>query len=291
MSAPAQAPAAEPGVSAARDDGPAKALRIDKELAALIPPLSQDELANLEASLVAEGCREPLAVWAGHDVLLDGHNRYRLCSKYNIPYRVRLVELADRAAARAWVVANQMARRNLTPEGVSYLRGLRYLAEKQSHGGDRRAAKGRNVRLSTAERLAAEFRVSDKTVKRDAHFAKAVDALARMCGPEAKPWILTRDARLSRGDVLKLARCPEEEQRRVFERLRVAGKRVRPLWEGGDRPRQLLLPARPRALAAALVEKLGRADAARVAKLLATLLRRDEQTEETPNRTRPRKPR
>jgi hypothetical protein len=36
---------------------------IDKEIAPLIPSLSPDELAQLERSILAEGCREPLSVW------------------------------------------------------------------------------------------------------------------------------------------------------------------------------------------------------------------------------------
>src|SRR5262245_21686906 len=40
-------------------------LAIDQELRALIPPLTDEERAQLESNLRAEGCREPLVVWAG----------------------------------------------------------------------------------------------------------------------------------------------------------------------------------------------------------------------------------
>jgi hypothetical protein len=42
-------------------------LTLDQELRALLQPLSVEELAHLEASLLAEGCRDPLVVWAGTD--------------------------------------------------------------------------------------------------------------------------------------------------------------------------------------------------------------------------------
>ena len=39
-------------------------MQIDDEFKALIPPLSVDERAQLEANLLADGCRDPLVVWA-----------------------------------------------------------------------------------------------------------------------------------------------------------------------------------------------------------------------------------
>src|ERR671925_466850 len=40
-------------------------ITIDPQLRALIPPLSAEERAQLEQNLLAEGCRDPLVVWAG----------------------------------------------------------------------------------------------------------------------------------------------------------------------------------------------------------------------------------
>lgn len=60
-------------------------IKIDKEFAALIPALSPDELAQLERSLLAEGCRDPLIVWKEKNILLDGHNRLSICRQHDIP--------------------------------------------------------------------------------------------------------------------------------------------------------------------------------------------------------------
>ena len=38
-------------------------LIIDPEFRDLIPPLSAQELENLEESLLREGCREPIVIW------------------------------------------------------------------------------------------------------------------------------------------------------------------------------------------------------------------------------------
>lgn len=89
--------------------------RADPQLGALVPPLSPGEHAELEASLVREGCRDPLAVWEGRGVLLDGNHRFEICERRGLPYTLVEINLPDDAAAREWVVRNQLARRNLTP--------------------------------------------------------------------------------------------------------------------------------------------------------------------------------
>jgi hypothetical protein len=42
-------------------------LTIDPDFRTLVPPLTTEERAQLEANLLAEGCRDPLVVWAGTD--------------------------------------------------------------------------------------------------------------------------------------------------------------------------------------------------------------------------------
>lgn len=92
-------------------------LQIDPEFQSLIPPLAEDERAELEASLKVEGCRHPLDVW--HGVIVDGHNRYAICQANGIPFEVKEHEFEDRDAAKEWILRNQLARRNLE----KYMRG------------------------------------------------------------------------------------------------------------------------------------------------------------------------
>jgi len=90
-------------------------IRIDDEFASLVPPLTDEELRQLEANLLADGCREPLVVWGPEGILLDGHNRYRICREHDIQFDVREVFLSSRDAATCWIIKNQFGRRNLTP--------------------------------------------------------------------------------------------------------------------------------------------------------------------------------
>lgn len=87
---------------------------IDPEFRALIPPLDEDEFSNLEDSLIAHGCMDPLVIWQEENILLDGHNRHEICTRLRIPFDTIEIELPDRLAARIWIRTNQMSRRNLS---------------------------------------------------------------------------------------------------------------------------------------------------------------------------------
>ena len=86
-------------------------LIIDPEFAALIPPLTPDEFSGLEKSILEEGCRDALIVWG--NIIVDGHNRFNICSKHNIPYRTEYRDFPNREAAMLWMLQNQLSRRNL----------------------------------------------------------------------------------------------------------------------------------------------------------------------------------
>ncbi len=274
-----------PGViTSTPDSSPAPDIVIDEEIRALIPPPSADERAALERQLLAEGCRDALTVWAERHVLLDGHTRLGLCRRHGLPYRTTEISLPSREAAIAWVLARQGGRRNLTPEGRSYVRGRRYLRERRPPGGtganQHGKAQGDQNGLSAQgvlARLAGEYQVSAMTLKRDARFASDVDAIAANCGEEVKGWVLTRDARLTRRDVARLALLGPADQREVIDQVLRDGRVVWPS-ETGDGPRRLTVPAEAEALAQVLVRRLGRERAAAVFRALGKVLDMVEQS-------------
>ena len=90
--------------------GNSQELLIDPEFAALIPPLTPDEFSRLEQSILAEGCREAIITW--NNIIIDGHNRYRICKAHNIPYQTVIMNFADRNAVSLWVLQNQLARQH-----------------------------------------------------------------------------------------------------------------------------------------------------------------------------------
>ena len=86
-------------------------LTVDPEFRDLIPPLNEEELKLLEESLVADGCESPLIVLKG--VIIDGHNRYMICQKHDIPFSIQEKHFDTREEVMLWMLRNQLGRRNL----------------------------------------------------------------------------------------------------------------------------------------------------------------------------------
>lgn len=197
----------------------ARELTIDKEFEALCRPLKVHELADLEAGIIEAGkARDPIIVWANHDdTILDGHNRYRICKENDLPFKTESLTFADRDECLIWIAKHQLGRRNLSEEEASYLRGKKYEAVKKKHGGDRKSEKssGNDCHLKsetakTAEKMAKEDGVSERTIRNDAAFAKAVDTLAENVGGDAREAALTK--KVSRKEAVAIAALPKEEQ-------------------------------------------------------------------------------
>jgi hypothetical protein len=153
-------------------------ITIDAEFQNLIPAISDDERKQLEANILADGgVRDPLTLWLRSDddlVILDGHNRFEICQRLKLPFPCHEVEFDTRDEAADWIDKNQLGRRNLDARQMSLLRGRRYNRTKKP--GRPSEQPGQNVRVS-AESLAAEHGVNEKTIRRDGEFAEAVEAL------------------------------------------------------------------------------------------------------------------
>src|SRR5262249_9487744 len=157
---------------------------------------------DLQRSLDAEGCRDALVVWKGHKTLVDGHNRIRHCREKGYPFPVAEKEFADRDEVKGYIIHQQLGRRNLSPGAESYLRGKRYLEiKRQGARTDLDGTSGQPDQKTTAERLAEEFKVGEKTIRRDARFAEAVDHVVEHCGQDARNLLLARETGLTHGGV------------------------------------------------------------------------------------------
>ena len=86
-------------------------MKIDVEFQSLIPPLTYEEKKMLEESILSEGCRDAIVVW--NDTIIDGHNRYEICTKHGIPFETVNREFESRNEVIEWIIKNQFGRRNL----------------------------------------------------------------------------------------------------------------------------------------------------------------------------------
>lgn len=188
-----------------------KQLIILEELRQFITPLTTDELAILEANILSQGCKDPLAVWettrkaAGLDdtdemayVLIDGHNRYTICQKYTIDFKIVLLKFDDLEKVKDYMIDFQLGRRNLSPEQLSFFRGLRYNREKGRKGKYDREEGG----IDISKQLADEFKVSQRTIKNDGNFAKGISKFS----PELRQQVLAGNATLNKTTIQELGK-------------------------------------------------------------------------------------
>ena len=206
-----------------------KKLQIDDEFKHLIRPLKRKEFLQLEQNLLADGCRDPIVVW--NDVIVDGHNRYEICTRHGIPFYTKDMEFECREAAIAWICANQLGRRNITEETRKFLIGMQYESEKVVSR--IRNKLGRNqhsepipdeadddtvCRHWTAQRIAAENNVSAATVQKYAIFTRACEEIGKK-EPKLVPKILSGQYKLSHKNIVTMAELPAEDLRRINRKI------------------------------------------------------------------------
>jgi len=184
-------------------------LKVNKELKDLIPPLKEDEYKLLEQSIINEGCRDKLITW--NDTIVDGHNRYEICTENGIPFETEDRDFQDIEEVKDWMDANQLGRRNLTNDQRKIIIGRRYNREKKSHGGDR--SKLQNLQHGrTGEKLAKENNISQRTVHNYAKDSEFFDELQEK-EPETAQKVWAGETTLT--DVKKQKK--KKEKREKFE--------------------------------------------------------------------------
>lgn len=150
--------------------------RIDPELNDVLPKLSDADYKALEQSLLTEGYKgAPIMVWG--DIIVDGHNRYEICNKHNIPYEVKSVEFANKEEVIIWMVRQQLGRRSLTPlQRIAIVEKYRPFYKKKAKknmslgGGDKKSGLENSTnpisvekKIDVREELAKDADVSTNT--------------------------------------------------------------------------------------------------------------------------------
>ena len=197
-------------------------IKIDPEFQGKIPPLTFEELNQLESNILREGrIINPIILWNG--IIVDGHNRFTIAKKHlEIPFSTHEKEFSDRQEAIIWICKNQLGRRNLTPEQKKYLIGKQYEAEKMSHGAsdgfrgnqhDLVSAGKRHLPTGTqtCTRIAKENGVGKTYVKDAEQYAKGIDA-AEEAVPGTKQKILSGEIKPTAAEILSVTTVPPEER-------------------------------------------------------------------------------
>ena len=186
-------------------------IKVDEEFRNLIPAMSRDERQQLEANLIADGCREPLTLWG--ETLVDGHNRHEICTRLSISFETVQVHFDRRNDAVIWIIRNQFGRRNL-PDYERAKLALRLkpaIAEKaKERQGERTDIKQKSAEspIETRAELAKAAGVSHDTIAK-------VERIERTAAPELKQAL--SDSRISINAASKVAELPQAEQKKVVE--------------------------------------------------------------------------
>lgn len=190
-------------------------MTVDSEFKNLIPPLSPEERQGLESSLLKEGCRDALVLWG--DILIDGHNRYEICTQHDIPFKTVQREFKSRDEVIEWIILNQFGRRNLPAHERARL-ALRLkpvIAEKAEQ--NLHLAEGKGCQKSdkvkpidTKQELAKIAGVSHDTIAKVEHIEE-----------EAPEPVVTasRQGRISVNAAYQVTKLEPEEQEEIAHRI------------------------------------------------------------------------
>lgn len=204
-------------------------LKIDKEFKELICPLKNAEFKQLEKNILNEGCREPIIVWNG--IIIDGHNRYAICSKHSIPFQTLEKHFESREEVIVWICSNQLGRRNISSETRKYLIGKQYELEKainkEKNKGKRRFIREEETHEEvkraqhhiTSMRIANEHNLAHCTVERYANYADAIERI-KAVSPETASKILSGECKISHPNIVALSQMSPEKIKRFSAQVK-----------------------------------------------------------------------
>lgn len=200
-------------------------LIIDAEFKSLIRPLLPKEYAQLEENIIRDGCLNPLIIWK--NIIIDGHNRYEICTKHNIPFETIAFQFESRDEAIIWICKNQLGRRNISEETRKYLIGRQYESEKniiKNPDGNNQYRKEfftgykkeppKPHKHRTAIKIAKENNISASTVQKYAQFSSAIDKLNN-CSPAISSKILSGKYKISHENLMTLANMSDSDIKKL----------------------------------------------------------------------------
>jgi hypothetical protein len=216
-------------------------ITVNEELKAYIDPLTPDEHAALERSILAEGCRDALVLWG--DVLVDGHNRYGICQKHGLPFQtVQNTRFQSMEDVNLWMIDQHLGRRSVS----DFQRGLLALRKREILAARRAQVIAATAESSTASPHDAPHDAPKDTgvgetnpLKSRADIAKAarlsssqvvqIEKIQKQAAPELVAAV--KAGAISINAAAAVASLPAEEQKSAVlagkAELKQAAKRVR----------------------------------------------------------------
>lgn len=182
---------------------------IDPDFLRITVPFTEVQQAELEKSILEEGCLEPISVW--NNIIIDGHKRYEFCSFEEIDFEVKEHFFTSKDNAVSWVCENRLKQLNKNTAIHTYLTGKWYRSLRQEYKEIIRAGliedlphdEGRGVRVTKV--MERDLGVGYSVIENRINYAYCMDKIAA-ADPEIFRAILTGEIYVSQMDVRKLAK-------------------------------------------------------------------------------------
>lgn len=203
-------------------------IRIDEELRAYIDPLTPDEYAALEQSLLAEGCRDALVLWG--DLLVDGHNRHAICSKHGIAFNtVQNTRLQSMDDVRLWMIDNHLGRRSVS----DFQRGVLALRKKEILESRRQAGEAEAGPTGSDGPAPAPVSLTRQTLARQARLSSTtlgqIEKIRQQAAPELVRAVQSGEISINAAAAVATLPAPQQAAAAAGGRseLRAAARQVR----------------------------------------------------------------
>lgn len=187
------------------------------------PKLTKQEYEDLERLIIKDGkVLQPLLLW--NDCLVDGHNRYAIALKHNIPFTTENVVFNNEQEVVVWIKENAISQRNL-PEFARY-ELVKDIEEILKEKGKKKMSMAGKGLKSDGPAVDIRKEMADKAGVSPAQLSK-MKKVDKLADPETKEKLRTGKTKV--GTVLKEIKEKEPKKEKVIsdkEKLEIAAKEL-----------------------------------------------------------------
>lgn len=189
-------------------------LQINPEFESLQTMCSEEYLKELEEDIIKNGLSHSLLEWQGY--LIDGHKRYKICKKNNIPFNVNTIPFNDKLTVLEWICNRNLQKDDLSEEYRKYYIGkIFWLKNKANIAYKKINSVGKHDdnnlnRADIAHQIGMDFNVSFGTILKYGIYSNSIDNI-RLKEPEIAKAILLGKINVSHKNVVEISQLSSDD--------------------------------------------------------------------------------
>lgn len=210
-------------------------VKMDKDVEALVWPVSEIEYEKLEQLLLRNGCETLIRTWCG--ALIGDFPHYSICLTHQLPFQTKEICLHTREDMIIYVCKDQLKRTDIPENMRKYLIGKRYCAEKiltarnVAHNRqnslyspeERPHADPDNTQFRTSTLLEKEYHLCGTTIQKYGTFANAVDRIAAVDN-SIREQLLSGQLWIAHNNLVRIAHMGERQIKLLITMIKEIGK-------------------------------------------------------------------